>query len=214
MPDAPGWLPGHRPYCPYTSGATDGNWHGPDMGKALRLAKESRTTNVPVTIWSFDDPQSKAAGSYLVRLLEDLGYKATLHAVSFFEYFPKAQNSRTKIQMGASGGYLPDFPAPSTFYLPLLSCRSSYQDPANTANWAWFCNPQLDNLASQAHAAQLTDPAAARRLWAQVDRIATGQAPYVPIYNDTTWAAVVSSRTGNYQVSAEYGPLLDQMWVR
>ncbi len=71
----------------------------------------------------------------------------------------------------------------------------------------------VDKLAAEAQAAQSTDPAAARRLWAQADRIVTDQAPYVPVFNETS-AGFVSSRVGNYQESPEYGPLLDQMWVR
>jgi hypothetical protein len=70
-----------------------------------------------------------------------------------------------------------------------------------------FCDPHLDNLASQAQAAQLTDPAAARSRWAQMDRIATDQAPYVPVYNDAG-AIFVSSRVANYQASPLYGPCL------
>ena len=80
-------------------------------------------------------------------------------------------------------------------------------------NYAGFCDPHADQLASQAQAAQLTDPAAARRLWAQVDRIVTDQAPWVPILSQGS-TAFVSARTGNYQESPIYGPLLDQMWVR
>jgi peptide/nickel transport system substrate-binding protein len=70
-----------------------------------------------------------------------------------------------------------------------------------------------DQLARQAQAAQLTDPATARKLWAQVDRIVTDQAPWVPILNQAS-TAFVSARIGNFQESPEYGPLLDQMWVR
>ena len=94
---------------------------------------------------------------------------------------------------------------------PPVSCQSA--DEPGTSNWAGFCDPHVDALASQARAAQLTDPAAARRLWAQADRIVTGQAPYVPIDNGGT-AGFVSSRAGNYQESPVYGSLVDQMWVR
>ena len=47
----PAGFPGHQPYCPYTAGPKNGFWHGPDLAKGRRLAKESRTTNVPVTVW-------------------------------------------------------------------------------------------------------------------------------------------------------------------
>jgi peptide/nickel transport system substrate-binding protein len=106
-----------------------------------------------------------------------------------------------------------EYPAPSTFFLPVLSCRSFYRDPTNTQNYAEFCDPHADKLAAHAQEAQLTDPAAARRLWAQVDHIVTDQAPWVPVFNQAS-TAFVSSRVGNFQESPEYGPLLDQIWVR
>jgi YVTN family beta-propeller protein len=204
-------FPGYRPYCPYTAGAGDGAWHSPDMAKARRLVRESGTTNVPVTVWSFDSFPAKAAGSYLVGLLDDLGYRASLHAVPNDRFWTDVYDPRLKIQVSFGGGWGADFPSPSTFFGPLLSCQSA--DEPVTNNWARFCDPHVDALVSQAQAAQLTDPAAARRLWAQADRIVTDQAPYVPIDNGGM-AGFVSSRAGNYQASPVYGPLLDQMWVR
>jgi ABC-type transport system substrate-binding protein len=204
-------FPGHHGYCPYTSGAKNGVWHGPDMPKALRLAKESGTTNVPVTVWVFNDQPFKAAGYYLVRLLERLGYQARVHPVSQDRFFTLADNPRSKIQIGFGAGWAPDFPAPSTYFLPFLSCRSL--SATYTSNWARFCDPRVDNLTSEAQTAQLTDSATARSLWAQADRLAADQAPLVPFY-DTAAAGFVSARVGNYQASPVYGPLLDQMWVR
>jgi peptide/nickel transport system substrate-binding protein len=181
------------------------------MAKALRLVRESGTTNVPVTVWSFNDAPGKAAGSYLVGLLDDLGYRASLHAVSNDRFWTDLYNPRLKIQVSTGAGWGADFPSPSTFFGPLLSCQSA--DEPVTNNWARFCDPHVDTLASQAQAAQLTDPAAARRLWAQADRIVTDQAPYVPVLNGGM-AGFVSSRAGNYQASPVYGPLLDQIWIR
>ena len=207
----PADFPGHQSYCPYTGGAENGIWHVPDMAKALRLVKDSGTADMSVTVLTFKDFPWKEASSYLVRLLKELGYRARLDPVSIYQFFAELANSRTKIQMGFGGGWGADFPAPSTFFLPLLSCRSSHESP--TSNWAEFCDPRVDKLASEAEAAQPTDPAAARRLWAQADRIVTNQAPYVPVYDQAS-AAFVSARVGNYQDSPGYGPLLDQMWVR
>jgi len=204
-------FPGHRAYCPYTVGAGDGNWHGLDMAKARQLVRESGTTNMPVTVWSFDIDPGKAAGSYLVGLLKDLGYRTSLHTVNNEQFFTDLSNPRTKIQVSIGEGWGADFPTPSTFFDPLLSCQSAAGPTTN--NWPRFCDPHVDKLASQALAAQLTDPAAARSLWAQVDHIVTDQAPYVPTFN-VGMAEFASPRAGHYQISPVYGPLLDQMWVR
>jgi ABC-type transport system substrate-binding protein len=64
-------------------------------------------------------------------------------------------------------------------------------------------------------AAQQTDPAAARNLWASIDRIVTDQAAWVPVFNESPTAFFVSARVGNYQESGYYtGPLLGQTWVQ
>jgi peptide/nickel transport system substrate-binding protein len=207
----PADFPAHQSYCPYTTGTKDGSWHGPDMQKALQLAKDSGTKNMPVTVWTFEGPD-RTVGIYLVRLLKDLGYRARLQMVPVVRFFDKVSDARSKIQIGLES-WGADFPAASTFFLPVLTCRSFYRDPTNTNNHAGFCHPYVDKLVSEAQARQLTDPAAARRLWAQVDRIVTNKASWVPVLNEAL-TEFVSSRVGNYQDSAEYGPLLDQIWLR
>jgi peptide/nickel transport system substrate-binding protein len=208
----PADFPGHQPYCPYTAGPKDGFWHGPDLAKARRLARQSSTTNVPVTAWEYAGKQGKEVGAYLVQLLRQLGYRATLRTPSDQSLHAAVSNSRRKVQMGPYV-WAADFPTVSDFFDPALTCQSFYQDPANTLNVAEYCNPHVDKLAREAQAQQLTDPAAARKLWARIDRIVTDQAPWVPLENASP-TVFVSSRAGNYQESAGYGPLLDLTWVR
>jgi hypothetical protein len=85
----PAGFPGHQRYCPYTAGAKDGAWNGPDLAKAVRLARESGTTHVPVTVWN---EQGNPAGAYLVHLLRQLGYQATLRVVPVDQLFATAAN--------------------------------------------------------------------------------------------------------------------------
>jgi peptide/nickel transport system substrate-binding protein len=208
----PAGFPSYQRYCPYTAGAKDGAWHGPDLAKAVRLAHQSGTTQVPVTVWTFKQLANAGVNSYLAGLLKALGYRADLRVVPFSQFFATARNSSRQIQLGLTG-WGADIPAPSDFFFPVLTCRSFYHDPGSYANYGRFCDPHADQLASQAQAAQQADPAAARRLWAQVDRVVTGQAPWVPIFNRSA-TVFVSARVGNYQESPVYGPLLDQIWVR
>jgi peptide/nickel transport system substrate-binding protein len=205
----PADFPGHQPYCPYTAGGSNRSWHGPDMGKARRLVKASHTTHVPVTVWGYHG--DAGVGAYLVRLLTGLGYRATLHTVSVSDFYHAISYPGREIQIGLAN-FGSDFPSPSTFFVSALSCLSASQSPA-TSNFAEYCNPGLDRMAGQAQAAELTDPAAARALWARLDQAVTDQAPWAPVFN-SSWTVFVSARAGNCQVSTSYGALLDQMWVR
>jgi len=92
--------------------------------------------------------------------------------------------------------------------------RSGVDSPGN-ANWAEFCDPQLDAQINSALAAQSNNSPDAAALWAQADRTATDQAPAVPL-NIPSNSYLVSARVGNSQFSltAPFGVLLDQLWVR
>ena len=179
----PASYPSYQPYCPYTTGPGDGTWHGPDLATAARLARESGTTHVPVTVWNWS-AWDKRVGTYLVQVLRQLGYRATVRNVSQDQFYAAASNASRKIQLGVTG-WAPDIPAASDFFLPVLTCRSFYENPASTYNLAEFCDPHVDQLASQAQTAQQTDPAAARKLWASIDHIVTDQAAWVPIFNES-----------------------------
>ena len=138
-------FPSYQRYCPYTAGAKDGAWHGPDLAKAVRLAHASGTTHVPVTVWS---EQVRPVGTYLVHVLRQLGYQATLREVPIDHFFATASNSRNKIQLGLTG-WPPNIPSPSDYFLPVLTCRSFYQNPTSTDNLAEFCDPHADQLVSR-----------------------------------------------------------------
>jgi YVTN family beta-propeller protein len=210
----PAGFPGHRPYCPYTADPVDGDWHSPDLAKAALLARQSGTTHVPITIWTVKGGfANDEVRSYLRGLLTKLGYQVTLRTVPNDQFSAAARDSSSKVQIGLAG-WVADIPTPSDFFFPVLSCHSFDQKPAHTDNFAEFCDPRADQLAGTAQAAQQTDPAAARKLWAQVDRRVTDQAPWVPILN-LDESVFVSARVGNYQDLPYYGgPLVDQMWVR
>jgi ABC-type transport system substrate-binding protein len=59
----------------------------------------------------------------------------------------------------------------------------------------------------------VTDPAAARRAWAQLYRLISNQAPVVPVFT-TSPTVFVSARVRNYQEQPMGTPLLDQIRVR
>jgi peptide/nickel transport system substrate-binding protein len=80
-------------------------------------------------------------------------------------------------------------------------------------NFSEFCDPAIDREIARAQALQTTDPDAASRLWAKVDRDVTEKAPIVA-YANAVVLEVKSARVRNYQYNPQWGTLLNQLWVR
>jgi ABC-type transport system substrate-binding protein len=148
-----------------------------------------------------------------VRLLRQLGYRATLRHVSAGPSGKAVLSPQNKVQLGMAG-FGGDIPTVSNYFVPDLSCRSlQHPNPNGALNLSRYCNPHADKLASKAQALQVTDPVAARRVWTQLYRLISNQAPVVPVFSLSP-TVFVSARVGNYQEQPMYGPLLDQIWVR
>ena len=196
--------PGFHPYCPYTRRVTgDGGYHGPDLRAARALVAASGTSGTTVAVSVSDFPEEEAAADrYLGGVLRSLGYRVRDAA-------PAARPPRAQVGTAWWG---PDFPTPLSAWAPVLSC-AAVRPPELSLNHGRFCDRQVDALGRRALAAQATDPARARRLWARVDRELTDQAPWVVVAT-TRWITLVSDRLGNYQSHPMAGPLVDQMWVR
>jgi peptide/nickel transport system substrate-binding protein len=109
-------------------------------------------------------------------------------------------------------GWGADYPAPSTFFDDLFTCRSIGHDNNNPSNRSLYCNRAVDGRIAAAEAAESSDPTQARMLWSKVDKLVVDDAPIVPTFNgqDTT---LVSSRVGNYENTPLDLPPLDQIWV-
>jgi ABC-type transport system substrate-binding protein len=100
--------------------------------------------------------------------------------------------------------FIADFPSPYS-YMSGFTCDAA----DGLTN---YCDAAFDNLLNRARDLQATDPAAASRKWAEVDRTATDLALWCPLINEGS--QFVSERVGNYQYSVSYSMLLDQAWVQ
>jgi YVTN family beta-propeller protein len=207
---------GYRPYCPYTiQPGTGGAWTAPNLALAQRLVKASGTLGDKVTVlWGSQgaDFPSLATARYVVSVLDRLGYRASLRTASPLDYFSVLGDSRDGVQAGFFSWYQ-DYPSPSDFIDPLLTCSSFLPASPDNLNDAEFCDPQIDAQAEQALTLEATDPVAAASRWAAIDHELVDQAPWVSLYCPLA-PIVLSARTGNYQFHPYWGLLLDQLWVR
>jgi len=203
---------GHRRYCPFTlNPSTGGSWTAPDLARAEQLVRASGTRGMAVTFWR--DPRYASETPAVLSLLRRLGYQPRLRAFATTDaWFSAVRDSRHGFQV-ALGGWTADYPAPSEFSVPILSCRSFVPHSPQNGNLAEFCDPRVDAEITRAFSVQTTDPQAASDVWAQVDREIVDQAPVVPLTNPRI-IDLVSPRVGNYQYNPQWGALIDQLWVR
>jgi YVTN family beta-propeller protein len=205
-------LPGYQYYCPYTAGpAAKGGYQGPNLDAARRLVAASGTAGTSVTVVGPDI--NRASDEYFVSVLRQLGYPAKLREMDLNTFDGYVFDSRKRVQIGFLY-WGADVPTPSNFFDVNLSCNGFVPaDPAMNGNPSQYCRPAVDRLAAEAFAAQATDPAISRRLWAQVDRTITDDAPVVATMNGKI-ETFVSTRLGNFRSNPQLGPLFDQMWVQ
>jgi oligopeptide transport system substrate-binding protein len=75
-------------------------------------------------------------------------------------------------------GWFQDFPDPSDFYNPILSCASNVEGNFNNA---WYCNEEIDALATEAQGEQ--DVAARTEAYKEVFNRIMDDVPWVPLYH-------------------------------
>jgi YVTN family beta-propeller protein len=200
---------GYEPYCPFTldPGVT---WTAPDMRAARALVEASGTSGAAVIVWATPDYAFGVpvpVGEYFVDLLNELGYRATLHLVDRrSDYFAATLDASRHVQI-AFGGWASDFPTESGFIVPVLSCDSLENGGSQ------FCDQAVERRMDEAMRVQLTDLASAHRMWTSIEHDITDRAPWVPLVT-RSWVNLVSERAGNFQVHPVWGPLIDQMWVQ
>jgi peptide/nickel transport system substrate-binding protein len=201
----------YQPYCPFTLGGGDeGKWIGPDVLTARRLVKKSGTSRAKVVVAApDDDPALRTAGRLVVRMLNGIGYVASLQV----GHHPYAVigDPHNHWNVGVLG-FVADYPAASGFLVNLSSCDPRLE-PTFPFNLSQYCDPDLDKQMLSALRLQINDPAGASDAWAAIDRKVVDAAAIIPFGNDLR-QDFVSRRVGNTLVHPVTGPLIAQMWVQ
>jgi peptide/nickel transport system substrate-binding protein len=140
-------------------------------------------------------------------VLDDLGFRASLHVEDDYPYFDIVREPRTQAQIGVQD-WTADYLAASNFIQPHFGCVPRAKRPA--WNLSYLCDAAVTRHITQARVAQ---GAAAAEQWAAADRRLADLAPAVPL---TTHRDVVfvSKRVGNVEHHLQWSTLFDQLWVR
>jgi peptide/nickel transport system substrate-binding protein len=207
----PPGFPGYKPYCPYTKNPGT-KWSAPDMAKAQSLMKASGQAGQKVTVISDDQNVDPQLGTYLVSVLNGLGFNATLKVISANIQFTYIQNTKNNVQISISQWYQ-DYPAASDFINVLLSCGSFHPGSDASINISGFCDKSIDAQIQKNLVTAVTDPKAANAEWAVLDRELTDQAPWVTLFTPKQ-LDFVSKRLGNFTFSDQFHMVYSLAWVQ
>ncbi len=207
----PPGIPGYQAYCPF--GMNPGTtWSAPDMAKAKALVQQSGTAGQKVTVISEDGAIASSIGTYLVSVLNGLGYQATLHTLSTDIEFTYIQNTKNHMQMSVTL-WTQDYPAASDFLNVMYSCASFHPGSDLSVNISGFCDKALDAKMQQAMTLSRTDQAGADKIWAEVDREVTDKSLAAVMFVPKQ-VSFVSARVGNFLFSPQDNWIIDQAWVQ
>lgn len=207
----PPGFPGYKAYCPYTK-APGTKWSAPDLVKAKELMKASGQIGQPVTVIADDQNVDPALGTYLVSVLNQLGFKATLKVISANIQFTYIQNTKNNVQISISQWYQ-DYPAASDFINVLLSCGSFHPGSDASINISGFCDKGIDADINKNLITAVTDRTAANAEWAKLDEELTNQAPWATLFTPKQ-LDFVSGRLKNFTFSEQFHMIYSQVWVQ
>jgi peptide/nickel transport system substrate-binding protein len=208
----PKGFPGHTNFCGYTKGGGS-NYKGPDMAKAKALVAASGTKGAVVKLVATNDAVNASVAQYVVSVLNQLGYKASVVLQSANIQFSYIQNTNNKVQISLTQ-WFQDYPAASDFINVLLGCSTFHPGSDNSINISGFCNTGIDTKIKAAEKLSITNPAGANVLWGQIDKtLMANYAPWVPLINPKL-TDFISKRVGDYKFSLEFYMYVDQLWVK
>lgn len=188
--------PANQPLPPLMPGyaeSYEGYPYDPEAAKAL-LAEAGHGDGFATELFvSNTDPQPRIAQA-IQQDLAQIGIKADIKSLAQANVIA-AGGEKDQAPMIWSGGmaWIADFPDPSNFYGPILGCGGAV--PGGW-NWAWYCNEDLDAMATKADA--MADPSQSQEriaLWQDIFLKVMEDAPWAPIFNEQRYT-IRSERLG------------------
>lgn len=166
-----------------------------DVAKAKALLAEAgHPDGFDTQLFAMNTDPNPRIAQAIQQDLAAVGIKASIQSLAQANVIA-AGGDKAGAPMIWSGGmaWIADFPDPSNFYGPILSCAGAV--PGGW-NWSWYCNKDLDAKAAEADS--IVDPAKSAeraRMWSAIYGKIMEDAPWVPVFNEQRFT-MKSARMG------------------
>jgi len=162
------------------------------VAKAKQMVQRAGLAGAAVTVWSETRSPRQQYCEYLVSVLNELGFNATLKVIQDSVYFQTIGNANTRAQTGFAD-WSQDFPHPSDFYL-LLS-KAGIQ-PVNSQNFGNVDDPKIENELATLNAVPASQLHSAAGRWESLEKYVAQQG-YIAEFGYQTAPKFTSNRV-NY----------------
>ncbi len=212
----PSAIQGHVELCPYSAGADFGHpaarWQAPDLERAKALVRESGTAGQKVTVIVSNGSVDLAMGNYMRDTLEEIGYRASVRALSPGIMFPYIQNSANHVQISLKS-WAADYPSPSNFLDALLGCENFHPGSDSSVNMPGFCDRAVQAVMDRAKSDVSLSAEQTLELWREADARVMRLSPIAPVI-EMNVVSLTSRRLGNFFYTNVYGLLFSKVWVQ
>ena len=169
-PSMPGYIKDYAGYA-----------YDPEAAKKL-LADAGLADGFSTELYVYNTDPNPRIAQAIQQDLAAIGIKAELKSLAQATVIAAGGDGSAPMIWSGGMGWIADFPDPSNFYGPILGCGGAVQ---GGWNWSWYCNQDLDKLATDADS--ITDPARAEeryKLWGEIYAKLMEDAPWAPIFNE------------------------------
>ena len=175
----------------------------PDLAKAKALVKQSGTAGAEGGRRREQTTRSARAWAPTCRACSTSRLRRRSRRSRTTSHFTYIQNTKNNVQISVTQWYQ-DYPAASDFLNVLLGCDSFHPGSDASINIAGFCNKEIEAQMKKALGLGITDPKAALKLWAEIDKKTTDDAPRrccstrsKSTSSRSAWATSSSARSSN-----------------
>ncbi|WP_075831330.1 ABC transporter substrate-binding protein [Deinococcus marmoris] len=173
------------PLMPGYDKAEAGYAYDPAKAKALLAAAGFKNGFETILYTTSTDPNPRIAQS-IQQDLAQIGVKVQLKSLAQSSVIDAASTPKTAAMVWSGGlAWTQDYPDPSDFYWPILSCRSAVQ---GGWNWPFVCDKALDARAGKADRMVAPAQQAARlKEYASIFAALNKQAVWVPVFHEVRY---------------------------